>query len=433
MIEQVEKMTSEQAREIQLENLRKSLALAIEKSPFYRKLYRQAGLEPGDIRSLDQLDRLPSINRKTVGQNFRQMTCAPREEWIDLCPTSGTSGRSVYFPMTLPDLDLFAKLGARGARGLGIDRTDTVQVTLTGDNLLQPTRVMTETFQRYVQCLTLRAGPVGHQRQVKIMNDYPPTVLFGIPQYLLSLGRSLNDLGFNPKKQLNLKLLISTGATVRHRRWAPTALQKEVEQIWGAPYYSILGSTELNTGLWECPAHNGHHIPWDYYIVRVVDPQTGRPLPPGQVGELELTLTGRQAMPLIRYRTGDVTSIETDPCPCGRTSPRVMAIRGRLDQLIKVKGQSVFPQQIEEGVLSVEGVSVHLIEVLNDNTGQDQIHVTVDRPEQEIHRQVVRQVKDATNLTVIADFACREEIEKTWFCEGRVKPRKFWDRRRREI
>jgi phenylacetate-CoA ligase len=423
-----ERASPEEIRHIQHKNVAAALGRAFENSPFYRRHFQAHGFLPGDFRSMDDISRLPFTGRSVLSGH--DAACAPRSLWVDICPTSGTTGRSIYFPMTAADLDLFAALSARGGRGLGIDEGDTVQVMITSDNLMQPSRVMTQAFQYHLGCLTLRAGPVGHARQVEIMRELKPTVLFGIPSYLLSLGRSLGDYGFDPRKELDLKLLISTGDTIYHGRWEPTAQNREISRLWGAPYYSILGSTELNAGLWECPARNGHHVHWDYYIPEIVDPGTGESLPPGQKGELTLTLTGREAMPLFRYRTGDVTAIEDSPCPCGRTSPRIMAISGRTDQMLKVKGTAVFPIQVEEAVLSVEGVSAHRVEVSLDGDGREVLSVFIDSQKEEVLALAARRVKDAVNITPRILWESREIIEKSWHADGGQKPRKFIDHRK---
>ncbi len=135
-------------------------------------------------------------------------------------------------------------------------------------------------------------------------------------------------------------------------------------------------------------------------------------------------------MPLIQYRTGDITSMEICPCPCGRTSPRIMAVAGRVDQMLKVKGTAVFPLQIEEAVLSVPGVSAHIIDILTDEKGMEQIAVTIDSSEESVIHRVAQKVKAETNITPLVKSDSRENIEKTWYIEGRVKPRKFWDRRK---
>jgi len=422
--------SQEEIKKVQFSNLAATLERVLSRSEYYRSAYRRSGFSLSQLKSTDDLGRLPFTSRKELAAHFREMICEPRSRWIDICPTSGTTGKSIYFPMTSDDLVFLSDLCARGARGLGIDENDTIQVMLTSDNLLQPSRVMTYMFNFHLGSLTLRAGPVGNARQIQLMRELQPTIIFGIPTYLLSLGRSFTEYGFDPKKDLNLKLLISTGATIYHGRWEPTSLNREIVELWGAPCYSILGSTELNTGLWECPARCGHHIHHDYYIAEIIDPVTERILEPGKQGELVLTLTGRQAMPLIRYRTGDITSVEVEPCSCGRKSPRIMAIAGRLDQRIKIKGAGVFPLQIEEAILSVKRLSAYLVEVITDEKGQAQIIITIDNNESRISADIKRAVKNKLNISPMVKTDARKNIEAIWYSEKRVKPRKFWDRRK---
>ncbi|MCD4783501.1 MAG: hypothetical protein K8T10_06685 [Candidatus Eremiobacteraeota bacterium] len=429
----IEYISRDEIRGIQSGRLIDTVSYVYRNSAFYRRYYIENGISPEDIKSLDDLNKLPFITRDHLANLSDEMVCVPRSEWIDICPTSGTTGQSIYFPMTKNDLILFARICARGAYSLGIDRNDTVQVMLTSDNLLQPTKIMTYMFQFEIGSLALRVGPVGTERQVKLMRDLKPDVLFGISTYLQSLGRSLDKYEFDPKKELDLKLLISTGSTIYHSRWSPTALHREVSEIWGAPYYSILGSTELNTGFWECPARNGHHVHQDYFIAEIIDPDTGKTLSPGERGELVMTAMGREAMPLVRYRTGDITSLEIDECPCGRKNPRIMAIVGRRDQMLKIKGTLAFPLQVEEAVLSVQGIKAHFIEVVNDENGQAQLNITIapDPDLENAPEEVTERVKSRTLITPRVSLDTRESIESVWYSEKRVKPRKFRDKRKK--
>lgn len=429
----IEYISHDESHEIQSGRLIDTVLYVCRNSPFYRRYYDENGISPEDIRSLDDLNKIPFITRDHLANHFNEMVCVPRSKWIDISPTSGTTGQSIYFPMTKNDLILFAHLCARGAYSLGIDRNDTVQVMLTSDNLLQPTKIMTYMFQFEIGSLALRVGPVGTERQVKLMRDLKPNILFGISTYLQSLGRSLDTYKFDPRKELDLKLLISTGSTIYHSRWSPTALHREISEIWDAPYYSILGSTELNTGFWECPARNGHHVHQDYFIAEIIDPDTGKTLTPGERGELVMTATCREAIPLIRYRTGDITSLEVDECPCGRKTPRVMAIVGRRDQMLKIKGTLVFPLQVEEAVLSVQGIKAHLIEVMEDENGQSQLNITIapDSDLENAPKKVTERVKSRTLITPRVSLDTCENIESVWYSEKRVKPRKFWDKRKK--
>lgn len=427
-----EKKSYEEIIPLQLKNIKKSLKHVLSNSPLYRRLYSEAGLNLEDINTIEDLRKIPFIEKKDFAENLDEFYSSPRSSWIDICPSSGTTGRTVYFPMTAADLVNMAALCARGAAALQINCSDTVQVMLTSDNLLQPSKVMTYMFQFHLGALALRAGPIGTEKQIKIMRELKPTILFGISNYLLSLGRNLKEYGFDPQRELNLKLILSTGSSIHYPLWTPSAINKEISRLWGAPYYSILGSTELNTGLWECPARTGHHVPWDYIIPEIIDPVTGKNLPAGVQGELVLTMTGREAAPLIRYKTGDITVIDNSPCPCGRNSPRITAIAGRIDEMIKIKGTSVFPQQIEEAVLSLEGIKTYLAEVVDTKEGEAQLIITaaVEGEQEYITQRLKQKMKDHLLFTPIIKLEEADKIEAVLHSEGRVKPRKFWDRRK---
>lgn len=426
----VEYASYEEIRSIQTEHLIDSVRYAFKKSPFYRKYYSQNGFSPFDIKSADDIEKIPFINRKILGDNCEEITAVSRSRIIDINATSGTTGKPLYVPMTAGDLRLFSGLCARGFSYWDLGKNDTAQMMLSSDNLIIASKILGTSLEKHIGSTTLRVGPVGNERQITIMKDLKPNIMIGVSSYFLSLGRRLAETGFDPGKELNIKALFSTASVTYHSGWQPMTTTREFSRIWNAPVCSILGTTESCVGFFSCPASMGHHVHWDYIIAEIIDPETGKTLPPGHPGELVISFCGREAFPLIRYRTSDITTIETDKCACGRTSPRIMAVTGRIDEMIQVKGRLIFPVQIEEAVMTISGVVNHLMELITDSNGMEQIIVTlgVSEPAESIRQKAAENIKSSTHITPEIRFDSPEKIEKIWFSEQRRAPRKFWDK-----
>jgi phenylacetate-CoA ligase len=421
----------DEVRDVQAKRLIESVRYAFKKSPFYRKYYSENGFHPDDIKSVEDIEKIPFINRRILGENCAAITAVPQSRIIDINATSGTTGKPLYVPMTAGDLRLFSGLCARGFKYWNIGKNDTAQMMLSSDNLIIASKILGTSLEKYLGATNLRVGPVGTERQITIMKDLKPNIMIGISSYFLSLGRRLIESGFDPGRELNIKALFSTASVTYHSRWTPMTATQEFSRIWKAPVCSVLGTTESCVAFFSCPASNGHHIHWDHIIAEIIDPKTGKTLPPGQQGELVITFCGREAFPLIRYRTSDITTIETGQCSCGRTNPRIMAITGRLDEMIQIKGRLIFPIQIEEAVLPIPGVVNHLTEIRTDENGIDQIIVTLGTttPGDSIKQSAADSIKSNTHITPEIRFNSPENIEKIWFSEQRRVPRKFRDRR----
>lgn len=315
-------------QKIQLERLQETLLYAYANSHFYREFYDEKGFSPGDIHRMEDLSRIPLIQREIISERLKDLIATPSSRWIDISSTAGITGTPLYLPTTKNDLVLMAGLSSRGARNLGITEEDTILLTLSQDNLLPYGSIFSFIFQFAIGATLLRAGTSDPDRYIKIIETLNPNVVIGLPDDLIAIGKKIIKRGFHLTSK-KWKMLITTGKPIHTLPWEPNPIQQELETIWNAPCYSVFQSTELGTGLWECPARQGHHIPWDYVIAEIIDPNTMEVLPPGQEGELVFTVLGREAIPLIRYRTGDFTQYHNSTCNCGRNNTRIMAVKSR--------------------------------------------------------------------------------------------------------
>jgi phenylacetate-CoA ligase len=191
----------------------------------------------------------------------------------------------------------------------------------------------------------------------------------------------------------------------------------------------------MRAGFAECKEHGGHHIHADHIFVETIDPDTWLHVPKGEFGELVFTHLSRKSMPLIRYRQGDITKIEKEKCICGRTTPRIMSIIGRVDNMIKIKGVSVYPEQIEEALLGITGIVAYLIEAYTDPLGIDRIKIKAayeGEQQDQIYKEIQVAIKSKTKISPdIIETISKEEAIRIWFSRGTRKPKKFWDKRER--
>lgn len=415
--------------ELQLRKFNRLLRYAAKRSPFYRRLY---GPSPGAVASWEEAASLPLVTRADLQQHSRAMVCAPRERWLEICPTTGTTGSSIFIPCTRRDILTGAGQCARSAAALGIGPRDTVYMTYTSDRLQQPAMILAHALRFLVGATLVRAGPVDMELQLKFLDETRPTVLLGLAGLLTKIGAAAREEGRTLPGDFGVRLAVSTGQPLYGPEGA-NALNRTFRETWGVELYSIYGSTEQCTGMWECLRHRGHHIHWDSFRFDVVDPETGAALPAGATGELVITTLDREGLPFVRYRTGDISRIEEEPCPCGATSPRVMAILGRADEMLKVKGTTVFPQQLEDAALAAPGAEACVIEIRCDAGGLDvlDVYVAARGDEEAVSDAVRRSLKVRCNLGARVTCVPHSMVEARQNRENRVKPRRVWDLRRR--
>ena len=332
--EKIECMSREELEELQLKKLQKTVKLAFNKIPYYNKKYTSCGVFPEDIETLKDIEKLPFITKDDLRESYPYgLFAVDMKDIKEIHSSSGTTGKPVVSGYTRKDLDTWAETTARGLGMMGVGENDIIQNT-HGYGLF--------------------------------------TGGFGV-HYGIHLAEVAEDDGINPR-DMNLKA-IGFGAEM----WSEEIRQK-LENLFGAPAYNIYGLTELmgpGVGV-ECSAQKGLHIAEDIYYPEIIDSTTGKTLGENQKGELVLTNLEREGMPIIRFRTKDLTSLTYEPCECGRTSARMSRITGRADDMIKVKGVAIFPSQIEKALLKVGDVEPHYLIIVTRPGTLDQIEVKVE-------------------------------------------------------
>jgi phenylacetate-CoA ligase len=344
-----ETMPGKELKVVQLERLQSTLNRAYLNVAHYRRALDSAGVLPEDITSLDDIGKLPFTTREDIEKNYPyDMFAVPLREVVRIHASSGQARRPIVTGYTANDLKAWTRLMARFLTGIGVTKDDVVQIAFRYG-------LMTGGFGFHAASELIGASvipaDIGNTAdQVMIMRDYLTSTIACTPSYALILLDELGKAGINPKA-LRLRR-----AVLGAEKLTP-ALREKIENDLGVEVFDSYGSSVvLGPGIaGECTAHDGLHIYEDFFIPEIIDPATGRVLGPGQKGELVITTLMREAFPVIRYRTGDITSIKEGTCPCGRTHLRLEEIYGRTDNTVKIKGVSVTLDRVIQ-ILRAEGV-----------------------------------------------------------------------------
>jgi phenylacetate-CoA ligase len=362
---------------LQLKRLQATVRRVAQKVPLYQQRFAAAGLQPRHIQTLADVRQLPFTTSADLRANYPDgMLAVATDERLRLHTSSGTTGKPKALFFSRKDVDNAAELMARCLVMTGMTRKDVLQNMMTYG--LFTGALMMHYGAEKVGCLVIPAGPGNSERQLLLMQDFRTTALHVTPSYALYFADFLEKHGVNPRKDLALrKAFVGAEPYTEETR-------RKIEQGLGLDVYNSYGLSEMSgPGVaFECEHKHGMHLWEDNFLLEIIDPQTGEPLPDGQPGELVLTTLCREAMPLLRYRTRDITSLISGRCPCGRTHRRLNRITGRSDDMLIVRGVNVYPQQIERVLMSLpqvgrnyliqlEGLDEMIIQVELAKTGFD--------------------------------------------------------------
>lgn len=368
--EEIETASREQIREWQSERLVKQVKHVWDNVPFYRKRMEEAGLTPDDIKSVDDLHKLPFITKDDLRDCYPTgLVAKPLSECVRIQSTSGTTGKRVVAFYTQHDIDLWEDCCARAIVAAGGTNEDVCQVSygyglFTGGSGLNG-------GSHKVGCLTLPMSSGNTERQIQFMTDLGSTIICCTPSYAAYLAESINERGV--KDQIKLKAGIF-GAEA----WTEE-MRHDIENQLGIKAYDIYGLTEISgPGVsFECEEQNGMHVNEDHFIAEVINPKTGEVLPDGEKGELVFSCITKEAFPLLRYRTRDICILSHEKCSCGRTHVRMTKPLGRSDDMLIVKGVNVFPSQIETVLLN-KGYPANYQIIVDRVNNSDTIEVQVE-------------------------------------------------------
>ncbi len=366
----------EQMRKLQLQRLKETLNLVYHRVPFYRELFDGHGVRPGDLRSLEDIGKFPFTTKLALRDNYPYgLFAVPMKDVVRLHASSGTTGKPIVVGYTKRDLDTWADLIARIVTLAGVTDEDVAQITF-GYGLFTGAFGLHYGLERVGAAIV--PSSVGNtEKQILIMKDFGTTVLVGTPSYALHLAEAAGRMGIGPG---DLKLRVGLfGAEA----WSEN-MRAELERAWGIKATDNYGLSEvMGPGVsGECIEARGMHINEDHFLVEVIDPETGEPKGPGEEGELVITTLTKEAFPVVRYRTRDITALNYEPCACGRTLARMRKVTGRTDDMLIISGVNVFPSQIESVLMEIGGIAPHYQIVVGKKGYLDVLEVRVELTEQ---------------------------------------------------
>lgn len=400
--EDIETMPREALQNLQLQRLKKTIHIASH-SPYYGKVFQESGITADALHSVADIRKLPFTTKADMRANypFGLVAGNMREDGVRIHSSSGTTGTPTVIVHSQHDLDSWANLVARCLYMVGIRKTDVFQNS-SGYGMFTGGLGFQYGAER-LGALTVPAAAGNSKRQIKFITDFGTTALHAIPSYAIRLAEVFQDEGINPTSTTLRTLIIGAEPHTEEQR-------RKIERLLGVKAYNSFGMTEMNgPGVgFECLEQNGMHIWEDCYLAEIVDPETGEPMPDGEIGELVLTTLDREMMPLIRYRTRDLTRILPGKCPCGRTHRRLDRIKGRTDDMFIIKGVNIFPMQVEKILVQFPQLGSNYLITLDTIHNQDEMIIEVELSDlisdnylelEKIRKDITRQLKDEILLT----------------------------------
>ena len=415
-------MPREEMQKLQNERLIKTVKRVYHNVPYYRARMQEKGIEPGDIKGIEDLPKLPFTYKQDLRDNYPFGTFAvPLSEIVRIHASSGTTGKKTVVGYTRSDIERWSEVMARTLVSAGATKDSVIQVAY-GYGLF------TGGLGAHYGAEKLGASVIpisgGNTRlQVEIMKDFGTTILACTPSYALYMAEEIEEAGIK-LSELKLK------AGVFGAEPCSDAMRNEIERKLGILAIDIYGLSEvIGPGVAsECPCKCGLHIQEDHFIPEIIDPETEEVLPPGSQGELVFTTITKEGLPLIRYRTRDVSSLEYSPCACGRTLVRMSKVTGRTDDMLIIRGVNVFPSQIESVLLEMGDTAPHYLIIVDRVSNLDVMEVWVEMTStmfsdevkriEDIEKNIRKRIEDTLGLSVQVKLVEPKSIERS---QGKAK------------
>ena len=364
-----ETLSRSEMEALQLERLKETVARVYEKVEPYRKKMDEAGVRPEDIKTLADLSKLPFVTKQDMRDNYPfGLFAVPKDELVRIHASSGTTGKPTVVGYTKGDMDVWTECVSRIAVAGGATKKDVAQICF-GYGMFTGALGLHYGLEN-IGAAIVPSSTGNSEKQIMYMKDFETSLLVATPSYALRLAEVAREMGVDPKTDLGVKIALVGSEMLTD------AMREEMHKCWGEDVLvtSNYGMSELmGPGVsGECEYLDGMHINEDFFLPEIINPETGEVLPAGEQGELVITCIKKEGLPLIRYRTKDITRLIYEPCKCGRTTCRMENLSGRSDDMLKIRGVNVFPSQIEEVVLSVEGLGPHY-EIIVEREGYNDI------------------------------------------------------------
>ena len=411
-----------QLRDLQLRRLQGIVGRAYDHVDLFRRRMDERGLKPAAVKRLEDLARLPFTIKTDLRDTYPfGLFASPMQEVVRLHASSGTTGKPIVVAYTQEDIDVWTSVMVRTFAACGLHRGDIIQ-NAYGYGLFTG-GLGAHYGGEGLGATVIPISGGNSDRQIMVLTDFGVTAICCTPSYFLHLVERAGEMGVDMKK------LPLRAGVFGAEPWTE-AMRRRIEAETSIKAYDIYGLSEIiGPGVAsECQAQHGLHLFEDHFYPEIIDPETGRPLPDGAEGELVLTTLSKRAMPMIRYRTRDITQIITEPCPCGRTVRRIQRIGRRSDDMFIIRGVNVFPSQIETALLTVEGTLPHYQIVLSRVKGLDQMEVQVEvtpeffsdkiRALEQLHARLVHAIENLIGIRAEVRLVEPHTIERS---QGKAK------------
>ncbi|WP_420848187.1 phenylacetate--CoA ligase family protein [Natranaerofaba carboxydovora] len=414
-------MDREELKKLQSKRLRNVVYRVYNNVPYYRKLFDERGIEPGDIKGVDDLHKLPFTTKDALRENYPYgLFAAPLSEINRTHASSGTTGKPTVVGYTKHDLEVWGELIARMATQAGVTKDDVVQVSY-GYGLFTGGLGFHYGLEK-IGAAIIPASVGNTSRQIMLMEDLGATVLACTPSYALYMAEVLEESEYS-RQNLNIRLGLF-GA----EPWTENMREQLKAKLDITPSDNYGLSEIIGPGVsGECPSFKGLHIAEDHFIPEIIDPETGENLEPGEEGELVFTTITKEGLPVIRYRTKDISTLWDEPCECGRTSARMNKVTGRTDDMIIIRGVNVFPSQIESVLMGVKGIAPHYQIIVDKKGHLDDLSVVVELEEElyaggldikAMENKIRKKLNSVLTIDVKVKLVEPKTIERT---EGKAK------------
>ncbi len=407
---QMETLSRNEMKKIQSERLIATVKRVYENVPAYRQKFDEKGIKPEDIKSVDDLSKLPFTYKQDLRDNYPYgLFATDMEKVVRIHASSGTTGKQTVVGYTENDIDVWAEVMARTFGGLGATAKDIIHVSY-GYGLFTG-GLGAHYGSEKLGSTTIPVSVGNTQRQIQILKDFKPTVICATPSYALYLAETMEEMGISPD-ELSLK-----AGCFGAEPWTEE-MRAEIERRLKIKAYDVFGLSEIiGPGVsFECSAQAGLHVNEDHFIPEIIDPDTEEVLPYGTPGELVFTCITKEALPLIRYRTRDIAVLNVEECSCGRTLIRMSKPRGRTDDMLIIRGVNVFPSQIESVLLEVGDTAPHYLLIVDRENNTDTLEIVIEMTDEHFSDEIrkVEALKDkikskiestlgiATKITLVA-------------------------------
>lgn len=428
MIPEIEKKSIAEIKALQEKKLKETLLYLNENSPFYKRFLDANEIDILEINTLEDLRQLPVTTKDHLQRFNDEFRCVPKTEIIDYVTTSGTLGDPVTFALTDKDLDRLAYNEAISFACCGVGKEDTLQLMTTMDRRFMA-GLAYFLGARKLGAGIIRVGSGVPELQWDSILKFKPTYLITVPSFLLKL------IEYAKQQQIDLtstsvKAAICIGEPIREQDFSLNVLAKKIKKDWNIELFSTYASTEMSTAFNECEMHNGGHHHPELIIAEILD-ENNSPVAVGEVGELTITTLGVEAMPLLRFKTGDMVQAYNESCQCGRNTLRLGPVVGRKKQMVKYKGTTLYPPAMYNILNDFRGIESYVIEIFHNELGTDEILIKI--ASQNTSEEILLEIKDhfRAKLRVAPkiEFAALQEIEALRFPPLSRKPVDLIDRR----